>query len=297
MKTIKHMAMFFATLLMMCAFVSCDNDDSDWDNNFPKNFSVTVDGCERVGSVLIADLTVTNKSGKDVDDLSFAPDAANDIGFSHDDLNNDLHINMQFAINDGDFQGMLSKVTMKANESIKLTLRITDFDATNTAKYVWLYVQTISKTLGMTNMSGIALDKLSITDHRVLSNGVQTNDRELAYTFVKAQRDANTNDVYLYFKLKNNTGKDLCNFVVMGERWQNVRDNLGNTYDQLFGTDTNNMSGRVVIPNLEANGELTLVVKAVNVAAEATHLSGEFKLWPGNYVVDDDTVHFFDLAL
>lgn len=65
----------------------------------------------------------------------------------------------------------------------------------------------------------------------------------------------------------------------------------------MLGTDSTNMDSGIDIPYFEAKAEMTLVVKVENVAIEAYHLSGEFKLWIGNYMVEDDTVHYFDLAM
>lgn len=65
----------------------------------------------------------------------------------------------------------------------------------------------------------------------------------------------------------------------------------------MLGTDSTNMDSRIDIPYFEAKAEMTLVVKVENVVIEAYHLSGEFKLWIGNYIVEDDTVHYFDLAM
>lgn len=83
----------------------------------------------------------------------------------------------------------------------------------------------------------------------------------------------------------------------MEERNQSLRDTLGNSYDQMFGTDSTNMDSRIDIPYLEAKAEMTLVVKVENVGIEAYHISGGFKLWVGNYMVEDDIVHYFDLAM
>uniref|UniRef100_UPI004029E3A4 hypothetical protein n=1 Tax=Prevotellamassilia timonensis TaxID=1852370 RepID=UPI004029E3A4 len=230
MKLFKYMAMIIAALCMIGTFVSCEEEkEESADNNlFPKYFKTTVDSCARVGSVLIVDMTITNKSGKDVQDLAFSPGEDYNIGLSHDDLNNNLISNdMRFSLNSGEYKYKLDNVSVLAGESIKLRIRVSDFDKTNSARNVWLYVKATSNTLKMENYSGIALEKLRIVDNRVLSNGVQTNDRKLSYTFVQAQRDANTNDVYLYFKLKNNTGKHLRNVAFRNDLGQHFRDDQG----------------------------------------------------------------------
>lgn len=197
MKLFKYMAMIIAAICMIGTFVSCEEEkEESADNNlFPKYFKTTVDSCARVGSVLIVDMTITNKSGKDVQDLALRPGEDYNIGSSHDDLNNGLSQGMRFSLNGGEYKANLSNVSVLAGESIKLRLRVNDFDKTNSARNVWIYVQATSNTLNMETYSGIVLEKLRIVDDRVLSNGVQTNDRKLSYTFVQAQRDANTNDV------------------------------------------------------------------------------------------------------
>lgn len=290
--------MIIAALCMIGTFISCEEEkEESADNNlFPKYFKTTVDSCARVGSVLIVDMTITNKSGKDVQDLALSADTWQNLGLSRDDLNNDLRHSMSFSLNGGEYKNDLSNVSVLAGESVKLKLRVGRFDETNSARNVWLYVQATSNTLKMENYSGIALEKLRIVDNRVLSNGVQTNDRKLSYTFVQAQRDANTNDVYLYFKLKNNTGKHLRNVTFRNYYNSQIADDQGNSYSNiLYGTNTNYMSFSYTT-DIEAGAEITFIVKASNVAPEASKFSGNIIVEADNYVMEDDVLHFFNLG-
>lgn len=298
MKLFKYMAMIIAAICMIGTFVSCEEEkEESADNNlFPKYFKTTVDSCARVGSVLIVDMTITNKSGKDVQDLALRTGEDWNIGSSRDDLNNGLSQGMRFSLNGGEYKVNLSNVSVLAGESIKLRLRVNDFDKTNSARNVWIYVQATSNMLKMENYSGIALEKLRIVDNRVLSNGVQTNDRKLSYTFVQAQRDANTNDVYLYFKLKNNTGKHLRNVTFRNYYNSQIADDQGNSYSNiLYGTNTNYMSFSYTT-DIEAGAEITFIVKASNVAPEASKFSGNIIVEADNYVMEDDVLHFFNLG-
>lgn len=217
MKLFKYMAMIIAALCMMGTFVSCEEKEEEVqeesaDNNlFPRYFKTKIESCERVGDVLIVDLTITNKSGKDVQDLAFRTEWYSNLGNSRDNLNNDLSRSLKLSLNGGSYKDALSNVSVLAGETIKLKIRVRDFDKTNSASNVWLYVDTTSDMLKMERYSGLKLEKLKVTDNRVLSKGVQTNDRKLSYTFIKAQRDESNNDVYLHFKLKNNTGMHLRN--------------------------------------------------------------------------------------
>lgn len=289
--------MIIAAICMIGTFVSCEEEkEESADNNlFPKYFKTTVDSCARVGSVLIVDMTITNKSGKDVQDLALSVDTWQNLGLSRDDLNNDLRYSMRFSLNGGEYKEGLSNVSVLAGESVKLKIRVNRFDETNSARNVWLYVQANSNTLGMERYSGIVLEKLRIADNRVLSNGVQTNDRKLSYTFMQAQRDANTNDVYLYFKLKNNTGKHLRNVAFRNDLGQHFRDDQGNAYYMEFGSNVNYMSEGYTT-DIEAGAEVTFIVKARNVAPEANKFSGYFELVADNYVMEDDVLHFFNLG-
>ena len=112
MKLFKYMAMIIAALCMIGTFVSCEEEkEESADNNlFPKYFKTTVDSCARVGSVLIVDMTITNKSGKDVQDLALRPGEDYNIGSSHDDLNNGLSQGMRFSLNGGEYKTNLSNV-------------------------------------------------------------------------------------------------------------------------------------------------------------------------------------------
>ena len=301
MKLFKYMAMIIAALCMMGTFVSCEEKEEEVqeesaDNNlFSRYFKTTIESCERVGDVLIVDLTITNKSGKDVQDLTFNTFWDSNLGNSRDDLNNGLRHYMTFSLNGGSYKDALSDVSVLAGESIKLKIRVSNFDKTNSASNVWLYVDTTSDLLKMERYSGLKLEKLKVTDNRVLSNGVQTNDRKLSYTFIKAQRDENYNDVYLCFKLKNNTGMHLRNIKFVNDLGQNLADNLGNRYYMEFGADANYMSDSYTT-DLEVGEEMVFIVKARNVAIQATRFSGHFDVNADNYVMDDNVLNFFNLG-
>ena len=300
MKLFKYMAMIIAALCMMGTFVSCEEKEEEVqeesaDNNlFPRYFKTKIESCERVGDVLIVDLTITNKSGKDVQDLAFRTEWSSDLGNSRDDLNNELRYNMTFSLNGGSYKISLSNVSILAGESIKLKIHVRDFDKTNSASNVWLYVNTTSDLLKMKQYSGLKLEKLKVTDNRVLSKGVQTNDRKLSYTFIKAQRDENNNDVYMYFKLKNNTGMHLRNIKIESHNLD-FTDNLGNSYYMYFGADKNYMSSSYTT-DLEASAEMEFIVKVRDVAIQATRFSGHFDVNADNYVMDDEVLNFFNLG-
>lgn len=300
MKLFKYMAMIIAALCMMGTFVSCEEKEEEVqeesaDNNlFPRYFKTKIESCERVGDVLIVDLTITNKSGKDVQDLAFRTEWSSDLGNSRDDLNNELRYNMTFSLNGGSYKNSLSNVSILAGESIKLKIHVRDFDKTNSASNVWLYVNTTSDLLKMKHYSGLKLEKLKVTDNRVLSKGVQTNDRKLSYTFIKAQRDENNNDVYMYFKLKNNTGMHLRN-IKIESHYLDFTDNLGNSYYMEFGADANYMSDSYTT-DLEVGEEMVFIVKVRNVAVQATRFSGHFDVSAENYVMDDNVLNFFNLG-
>lgn len=301
MKLFKYMAMIIAALCMMGTFVSCEEKEEEVqeesaDNNlFERYFKTTIESCERVGDVLIVDLTITNKSGKDVQDLTFRTEWSSDLGNSRDDLNNELRYDMTFSLNGGSYKNSLSNVSILAGESIKLKIHVKDFDKTNSASYVWLYVNTPSDMLKMGMYSGLKLEKLKVTDKRVLSKGVQTNDRKLSYTFTKAQRDENNNDVYMYFKLKNNTGMHLRNIKIESNYNANITDNLGNSYYMEFGADKNYMSSSYTT-DLEVGAEMEFIVKVSDVAIQATRFSGHFDVNADNYVMDDNVLNFFNLG-
>ena len=300
MKLFKYMAMIIAALCMMGTFVSCEEKEEEVqeesaDNNlFPKYFKTKIESCERVGDVLIVDLTITNKSGKDVQDLTFRTEWSSELGKSRDDLNNELRYDMTFSLNGGSYKNSLSNVSILAGESIKLKIHVRDFDKTNSASYVWLYVNTPSDMLKMGMYSGLKLEKLKVTDKRVLSKGVQTNDRKLSYSFIKAQRDENNNDVYMYFKLKNNTGMHLRN-IKIESHYLDFTDNLGNSYYMYFGADKNYMSSSYTT-DLEVGAEMEFIVKVSDVAIQATRFSGHFDVSAENYVMDDNVLNFFNLG-
>ena len=227
-------------------------------------------------------------------DLTFRTEWYSNLGNSRDNLNNDLSRSLKLSLNGGSYKDALSNVSVLAGETIKLKIRVRDFDKTNSASNVWLYVDTTSDMLKMERYSGLKLEKLKVTDNRVLSKGVQTNDRKLSYTFIKAQRDESNNDVYMYFKLKNNTGMHLRNIKIESHS-ANLADNLGNSYYMYFGADKNYMSSSYTT-DLEVGAEMEFIVKVRDVAIQATRFSGHFDVNADNYVMDDEVLNFFNLG-
>ena len=134
---------------------------------------------------------------------------------------------------------------------------------------------------------GVIKNLLDKVDNLIIGGG-------MGYTFIKAQRDESNNDVYLHFKLKNNTGMHLRN-LKFENHYLGFTDNLGNSYYMEIGADTNYMSYKYTT-DLEASAEMVFIVKAKDVAVQATRFSGHFDVSAENYVMDDNVLNFFNLG-
>lgn len=299
MKHLKLLASLLA-ILALCAFTftSCnlfDDEEEEEEESTPSfnsYFNFTITRCERVGSVLILDWKLTNKTKKDVQNLNLGTSE------STDNLGNSYSGDWGFqGISiDGSSFSNYKTVPVLAGETITGKFRIPDFDGTNSAKTFTLNFQAECTELGLSKVTVTGKD-LPITDDRVLSKGIQTNDTYLAYTFKSAKYSDGS--VIVCFTVKNNTGKQLKNLNL---QCQDGRDNLGNSYSGDWGSqdislDSNNFISSYVTTDLDAGETLTYYNKIHKFSSSATYYNGSLKVSADNYYFEDYYVNFLNLPI
>jgi len=286
------------TLLLLLAgglsFTSCDlldeEDDEPKEAKFSDYFEMNFTRCERVGSVLQIDWTLRNKSKKDLQDVNIELlNAKDDLGNTY----SGVWANW-IAIGDGSFKNLETTISILKDETIKGTISVHDFDVTNSAKRVSLSIKYASATLDF--RKDVLFRNLDITDNRILSNGIQTNDLRLTYTSVETRRSED-NIAYMCFTVTNNTGKVIKNFTLSST---NAQDNLGNVYQGIW-------TNRIAIENGEFNdtrscdiavGETKKFWVAIKGFSEsANSINAQINCKSDNIDFLDKTLRFFNIRI
>lgn len=284
-------------LFALCAFTltSCDlfgTDEEEEETSEPAFndfFSMEITRCERVGSVLIIDWNLTNKTKQDIQSLKLSmADGTDNLGNTYSGLykggvavsGSDLSYSRTFPV--------------LANETISGTFRITDFDETNSATKFTLNFEAYCSELSLS--ATVQGKNISITDNRVLSKGIQTNDTDLAYSLISCTRTGD--DLTVKFSVKNNTGKQLKNFELVTN---DFTDNLGNTYSGFYRgrlalTEAGlSSASSYVTTDIDAGATKTYYFRILSFNEDAISISGSFEVSSDNYYFEDDDVRLLNI--
>lgn len=281
-------------LLLICAMVStsasCENSDKEVDTedfSWSKYLSIDVLRCERVGHVLQIDFKLTNKTDDDVEIGINHPKVIGDDGTEYNYISHTLGNNYYYA---WDIETVNRSLTPK--QSVVYHIKVSDFSYPTSLKSV-----DIDFYFGQYGTGLYQKKAINVTDNRVLSNGVQTNDVNLNYQ-VQSCRVDKKGDLILDFVLTNNTGVDIENMSLTAEGAR-IQDNNGTTdYRWSYRWGTNSWTGWggvfVDIPNRgQAKGSFCIE----NFNKSATSISIFIPCSPDNYPVADKIVRFITIPV
>ena len=130
-------------------------------------------------------------------------------------------------------------------------------------------------------------DGIKITDNRVLKDGVQTNDNNLAYTLQSCCYNSEGN-VVLKFSVKNNTGYGLEYFTLSDNK---AYDDLGNAYN----TYVENYSYSRW--NINEGGSINVTCTVENVNKNAKNITVWLYNSISNYIPTDNVVRFITIPI
>lgn len=292
----KYAALFMAALCMTFTFAACEDlfgDDEDEEEQsepqFSDYFTMSITRCERVGDVLILDWTIKNKSKKDAQNLTI--NMGNYGCLSTDDTGETYRYgNVRIGSNGSTFASTSRTTAVLAGETIQGTIRINSFNATNTATKFTLNVDVACTEMGVSET--LEFKNIAITDNRVLSKGIQTNDTKLAYTVKSCKRDDDGN-VILCFTVKNNTGTSLQDYKVS---LNSFTDNLSSNCTEEISL-TNNFSSWSLTTDIAAGETLSYYIKITNVNENATWVGGSIYLSSDNYEFECSEASFYNIAI
>lgn len=168
---------------------------------FSSAFDLKFTRVERVGSVLIADFTLKNKSGKDIRNFNIRHEDARDNKRRYD--SDALEIRFRQSN-----YSHYATTTLAKDETVTGTFRISGFDASCSADKVKLFFRCSADEANINPSSIVSTSDLDINeDKRVRINGIQSNDLNVDYILERTYQKGT--DVYITFRLRNRTGNTL----------------------------------------------------------------------------------------
>lgn len=220
----KHCKYLLLMLMAVLAFASCEKEE-DETSGFSKYLLMKINSCERFGDVLRIDFTMTNVSGKDLEDIEFSGvSVVDNNGDEYSDLTNSAG---SVSFNDG-FKNNYLKVSIDKKDKIEGAFFINNFKPSS-VKSVDLK---FSADLGSDKFNGTVKDfkKIKVEDNRVMRNGIQTNDKALEFKVTSCTRTS-TGDCILSMNLKNVSEKSITNFSIgISGSSDSFTDNQGGGY-------------------------------------------------------------------
>lgn len=170
-----------------------------------------------VGKDVIVDYDLTNKSGKDLNDLVIDSSAFDEEG-------NEFIGNVAGSTGEGHpWDSRLSNISIGKNETRKMRIKITA--PRNILKNVNLKINGGSNTLGVLYDSAIKFST-TVSDSRKSSDAVWTNDDRMSYSYPRCSR--NGNDLLATIAITNKTGVDFSKLTIAFEE---ADDGNGRIFD------------------------------------------------------------------
>lgn len=216
----KHFKYLLLMLMAVLAFASCEKEE-DETSGFSKYLLMKINSCERFGDVLRIDFTMTNVSGKYLEDIEFSSVGVVDNNGDESSFNSGF-----VSFNDG-FKEYHLKVSIDKKDKIEGAFFIKDFK-TSSVKSVDLK---FLANLGSDKFYETVKDfkKIKVEDNRVMRNGIQTNDKALEFKVTSCTRTS-TGDCILSMNLKNVSEKNITNFRIGSASGNSFTDNQGGGY-------------------------------------------------------------------
>lgn len=249
--------------------------------------------CERVGSVLQIDYSITNNSNIEMGNLTLNTfsDAVDNLGNSYYWIHN-----LDIAIEDGYYKSEC-KTRVKPGETVRGRVRVTAFDSTNKAKNVSVPIKCVSDTYRLTD-NIVRFLTVPIKDNRVLYDGIQTPDLKIDLK-LKGTEVRENGDLVVNYTITNNTGDALKNFTI-GSIMSPI-DDLSNEYYYIHNVfvsinDSEFSAGNVktTIPD-GATVNAAVGIKGFN--AKAKNVTYDLGVVCDNYETADNKIHFITIPV
>lgn len=290
------LAILVCGLTVSLSLTSCDNDVlneifDDGVESWDDYVSIKITRCERVGHNLIIDYEMKNKKDREVRVSVENPVNRSTSGAIVDNLGNGYYADFSFA---SERYYRYSHVNISAKNTVVGHLKIENFDDSNKAQKV-----NCKMTIGINGVEIdlehrlFSQDGIKITDKRILKDGVQTNDNNLVYTIQSCRFNDNGN-VILNFSVKNNTGYDLNNYTLYGNK---VYDDLGNSYNAYLSISESGNYLDYQHWSISDGASINVSCGVKNVNKNAKNITVWLYNSIGNYIPTDDVVRFITIPI
>lgn len=314
MKYLKYLSFLLFACLTLNSCGSSDDEEEIADAESSagaSDVSYTVTNCERVGSVLVVDVTMKNNSkykmsGK-ITPSSCNDESGNSYSISNISLFESVKEPAHYEVVVGSYR------TIENGKSTSLRFKIPNFDPTNSnpQKFNLYFAYQFSLyndggvevTAGDRGPFDVSLTNLEIKDNRVKSNGIQTPDNGLEFKLLDATLDKDNSVGYLKFSVKNVSGWDIkaleLDVYVESDRSPFTDDKgksifytrCGIAVGTDYSTDYYTSRSRTIL----ANETVTYVCKLEGLSEDAKSVSGKIKCSAEDYVLSDDLIRFIDI--
>ena len=216
----KHCKYLLLMLMAVLAFASCEKEE-DETSGFSKYLLMEINSCERFGDVLRIDFTMTNVSGKDLEDIEFSSVSVVDNNGDESSFNLG-----SVSFNDG-FKKNYLKVSIDKKDKIEGAFFIKDFKPSSVKSVDLKFLANLGSDKFYETVKDFK--KIKVEDNRVMRNGIQTNDKALEFKVTSCTRTS-TGDCILSMNLKNVSEKNITNFSIGSGSSTSFTDNQGGGY-------------------------------------------------------------------
>jgi len=291
-KNIWKLAVLFMTVMCMTfTFTACEDlfgDDGE-ESKFSDYFTMSITRCERVGNVLVFDWTIKNKSKVDAQNLllnmqSVYVHGTDNTGGTY------YYGDVSVGGNGSSFSGSKT-VAVLAGETIEGKIRFDVSDMSDNATKFTLKVSVRCEEMDVDEK--LDFKNISITDNRVLSEGIQTNDTNLSYTVNSCKRD-NDGNVILAFTVKNNTGILLQKYQV---NISGFTDNVSSSSRASISLTGDNWVDPSIRTDIAAGDTQIFYIKISGLYANATWISGSALITSDSYNFEYGTLSFLNIPI
>lgn len=264
----KHFKYLLLMLMAVLAFASCEKEE-DETSGFSKYLQMKINSCERFGDVLRIDFTMTNVSGKYLEDIEFSR-----VGVV-DNNGDESGFNAGFvSFNDG-FKKYHLKVSIDKKDKIEGAFFIKDFKPSSVKSVDLEFLANLGSDKFYETVKDFK--KIKVEDNRVMRNGIQTNDKALEFKVTSCTRTS-TGDCILSMNLKNVSEKNITDFSISSASSTGFTDNQGGGYNWIIiHVSVNGGNWKVLSVDklsLYAGESMSVRFKIPNFSRTATSLSG-----------------------
>lgn len=265
----KHCKYLLLMLMAVLAFASCEKEE-DETSGFSKYLLMKINSCERFGDVLRIDFTMTNVSGKDLEDIEFSDVSVVDNNGDESGFNAG-----SVSFNDG-FKKNHLKVSIDKKDKIEGAFFINDFKPSSVKSVDLEFLANLGSDKFYETVKDFK--KIKVEDNRVMRNGIQTNDKALEFKVTSCTRTS-TGDCILSMNLKNVSEKNITNLGIgTSGTSHSFTDNQGGGYfwhNIDVSVNGGNWEGWSVDElSLYAGESMSVRFRIPNFSRTATSLSG-----------------------